>query len=264
MFADIAVAARIERAEARLITDLVDTHATVTPVGGGVAVLAKPGSPANKVIGVGFGPAVDEDGLAAIEAAWAERGEGVRFELSTLADPAVGELLTARGYRLKGYENVLGRPLVEEASRPSPISIVEATEHQPWLDVAVDGFAAPDGTGAGGEELSRDALLDVVSDFLHARAVRRYLAIVDGAAAGAASFHADPEARLAQLCGATTLPAFRRRGVQGALLQRRLEDARRAGCELAVITTLPGSQSQANAQRHGFAHLYARAVLIRA
>ena len=63
--------------------------------------------------------------------------------------------------------------------------------------------------------------------------------------------------------GATTAPAHRRRGVQAALLSARLADARAAGCDIAVVTTLPGSKSQQNVQRQGFELLYARATLVR-
>jgi ribosomal protein S18 acetylase RimI-like enzyme len=69
---------------------------------------------------------------------------------------------------------------------------------------------------------------------------------------------------LAQLSGAATLPAHRRRGVQSALLRARLVDAAAAGCDLAVVTTDPGSKSQENVQRAGFELLYARAILVRA
>ena len=47
----------------------------------------------------------------------------------------------------------------------------------------------------------------------------------------------------AQLAGAATAPAQRRRGVHGALLSARLADAA-AGCDVAVITTQPGSKAQ--------------------
>jgi GNAT superfamily N-acetyltransferase len=66
---------------------------------------------------------------------------------------------------------------------------------------------------------------------------------------------------IAQLTGAGTAPAFRRRGIQSALLSARLADATAAGCDLAVITVQPGSKSQQNAQRRGFDLLYTRAVL---
>jgi len=68
---------------------------------------------------------------------------------------------------------------------------------------------------------------------------------------------------IALLCGAGTLPAHRRRGVQAAMLLRRLSAAAQAGCDLAVVTTLPGSKSQQNVQRLGFELLYSRAILRR-
>ena len=63
--------------------------------------------------------------------------------------------------------------------------------------------------------------------------------------------------------GAATAPAHRRRGVQTALLSARLADAAAAGCDIAVVTTQPGSKSQQNVQRRGFDLLYTRAVLVR-
>jgi N-acetylglutamate synthase-like GNAT family acetyltransferase len=69
---------------------------------------------------------------------------------------------------------------------------------------------------------------------------------------------------VALLTGAATLPDKRRRGVQSALLSSRLADAGRLGCDVAVVTTQPGSKSQQNAQRQGFELLYTRAVLVRA
>ena len=71
-------------------------------------------------------------------------------------------------------------------------------------------------------------------------------------------------ANCAQLTGAGTLPAFRRRGVQKALARTRLQDARAAGCLYAVVTTQPGSTSHANMQRTGFDLAYTRAVLVKA
>jgi len=62
---------------------------------------------------------------------------------------------------------------------------------------------------------------------------------------------------------AGTAPAFRRRGVQSALLAARVADATAAGCELALVTVQPGSRSQRNVQRRGFDLLYTRATLVR-
>jgi len=84
---------------------------------------------------------------------------------------------------------------------------------------------------------------------------------VDGSVASAAAMRLCDS--IAQLCGAATLPPFRRRGLQSALLQARLHAAAAAGCDVAVVTTEPGSKSQQNAQRAGFVLIYSRAILIK-
>ncbi|RYE90890.1 MAG: GNAT family N-acetyltransferase, partial [Myxococcales bacterium] len=132
-----------------------------------------------------------------------------------------------------------------------------------WLATLVEGFGQPDGSGPGlgVDDPSREVLAAIFRQFLRTPGFRGYLARVDGHPAGAASLRLD--LGLAQLCGATTLPAFRRRGVQSALLDARLAVARAAGCDLAVVTTSPGSASQANARRRGFELLYTRALLVK-
>ncbi|GMU66370.1 MAG: GNAT family acetyltransferase [Acidobacteriota bacterium] len=269
MFADLAVAARIESAEAALTAGIVrsipDPGARVLELAGGVAAFARAHSPMNKAIGFGFaGPVGAADVDAILELARAG-GEPARAEISTLVDPSILAAFSARGFALQAFEHVLGLRIASDlAAREPAAGIVVARTGGPqdeaaWREVAVEGFAAPDGTGAAEDELPRDALGQVMDDFGGAPGLEHYLARVDGVPAGAASCRFDRG--IAQLCGATTLAAFRRRGVQRALLAARLADAARHGCDLAVVTTAPGSQSQANVQRHGFALLYARAVL---
>ena len=50
-------------------------------------------------------------------------GAPVQIELAHLADPAIGALLTGRGYRLTSFENVLGRALQGERERVTPPGI---------------------------------------------------------------------------------------------------------------------------------------------
>src|SRR4029077_20880212 len=85
-----------------------DSRAGVWPVAGGVAVFAGSGAPANKVVALGLDQGPDAAAMDTIEREWKARGEAVRIELSTLADPRVGADLTSRGYQLAGFENVLG------------------------------------------------------------------------------------------------------------------------------------------------------------
>ena len=57
---------------------------------------------------------------------------------------------------------------------------------------------------------------------------------------------------MAQLAGAATAPAHRRRGVQTALLAHRLQVAAAEGADLASVFVTPGSGSERNVQRAGF------------
>jgi ribosomal protein S18 acetylase RimI-like enzyme len=92
--------------------------------------------------------------------------------------------------------------------------------------------------------------------------VECYLARVDGAVAGGATLAL--REGVAGLFGASTLPAFRNRGLQTALLRQRLARAMAEKCDLAVCIAQPGSISQRNVVRQGFSALYTRVKFERA
>ena len=273
LFCGTALAERIERAEAQLIAKAsqaarrrrAEAAGFVIPIVGGVASYAEQGSPFNKVAGLGFGGVPGAAVLDEIEQAFTARRAPVQIELAHLADPAIGALLTGRGYRLTSFENVLGLALPGAAERITPPGIEVRPsgdeEFESWLDVVADGFAHPDTHGVPShEEFPREVLARAERDFA-AVGVTRYIALRHGVIAGGASFRVADG--LAQLTGAATAPAHRRRGVQTALLSARLTDAAAAGCDIAVVTTQPGSKSQQNMQRQGFDLLYTRAVLVK-
>lgn len=276
MFCDIDLARRIDGVEARLVAAIVDHVRAEAPqvdawredVAGGTALFAGAGNPVNKVIGIGFDGPPSSDDLERLERRFGMSGAPVRVEMATLARAESHTALSARGYVLQGFENVLGRRLdAAEAQPPRDASIavreVGAADIESWLRTLVEGFAVPDESGAGGEEPlpSADDLLGVFRQIFLAGGFHRYVATVDGNIAGGAIARFDGE--VAFFGGAATLPAWRRRGVQRALFETRLRDARRAGCSLAVLSTQPGSTSQANAQRRGFDLLYSRAVWLK-
>jgi len=63
------------------------------------------------------------------------------------------------------------------------------------------------------------------------------------------------------IAGTATLPAFRRRGVQQAVVAHALNRAR-GRAALAMATTEPGSISQRNFERFGFQVIYTRAIFV--
>lgn len=266
MFCGTDLAARIEAAEAELIVAATRAAAargvdTLTvPVAGGYACLGGDGAPMNKVVGLGFAGLPDD--WEDVERAVLERGAPVSVEVAGLADPDIAATLTARGYRLVGFENVLGCPLpVGGVERASDVEVRAAgpDDVDAWVDVVVAGFAHPDAAGVPTHEDFPRAVVDAaMRDFVTAGAVP-YVAMVDGQVAGGGSLRLTDG--VAQLTGAATAPAFRRRGVQAALLAARLAAATDAGCDVAVVTTAPGSTSQKNVQAKGFHLLYTRAIL---
>jgi GNAT superfamily N-acetyltransferase len=273
LFCDTNLAERVERAEAQLIAEAgrvasrrrCEGDGFVVPIAGGVATFAEPGSPFNKVAGLGFAGAPTGAQLDEIERAFATRGADVQVELSHLGDARIGALLTDRGYRLTSFENVLGLALaggIEPVIAPG-IEVRRSGEDEfdAWLDVVAEGFAHPDIQGVPPhEDFPRDVLERAERDFA-AVGVVRYIALRDAVPAAGASLRIGEG--VAQLAGSATAPAHRRRGIQSALLAARLTDAVAAGCDIAVVTTQPGSKSQENVQRRGFHLLYTRAVLVR-
>jgi hypothetical protein len=276
MFTSIELAARIDRAEAglsaaigrALLARSPGADVFVEDIGGGVAVYTGPSSPMNKMIGVGFTGMPPEDRLESVENLFRARQAPLQAEVATLADPSFAATLSRRGYILENFENVLGRPIVPgDAETPvdRAIEIRPADEDhgsEDWLDAAITGFQHADEQGVQAAPLPpRDLLEQSLRPYTDIPEFRRYTARIGGQLAGVASLRLDEG--LAQLCGAATLPAFRRRGVQAMLLRRRLADAFHEGCDLAMMMTQPGSKSQENGYRQGFVLLYSRAILIK-
>jgi hypothetical protein len=280
LFATSTLAARIERAESQTVLDFAQQarargrDVIIEHLCGGIAVYGGPGQPYNKVAGLGFHGPVDEPSVARVEEAIDAVGGEVRVELSTLADPSFAALLTRRGYALIGHENVLGLALTADrlaefdaavaAARNIVISRASAEDLPVWRETVIEGFAHADAFDGPPPTVSfdRETLRGVFEDSTTTPGIVLYLAHRDGDLAGGGSIRiADG---LAQMSGASTLPAHRRRGVQSTLLRARLSDAARSGCDLAITCTEPASKSQENMQRAGFELLYSRAVLLRA
>lgn len=276
ILADKELACRIDGFEARGSKAIGEASVRRDPgrrafsleLGEGVAVYAGPGSPANKIIGVGFNAGLKEAELERIELEFFARGSPIQAEVATLALPAVHALFTERGYVLQGFENVLARRL-EASDAFAPDSAGITIEAMPlsalaeWADVVITGFEHPDASGAGSGVAAppRHAVEEAFKDFAETPGFQACLARIEGIPAGGAGLRID--GGIAQLCGASTLPAYRRRGIQAALMRYRLLAARSAGCDLAIMTAQPGSKSHFNAQRLGFALLYSRAILVK-
>jgi len=243
--------------------------ASALEVGGGAALCGAPGSPFNKVLGLGLGTAVSDADLDAIDVFYDERGVASQIELCPLAAPGLAPRLAMRGYALQGFENQLalvldgadhGQPPALSASATFEVAPTSSAEdEEQWIDVVARGFSAGDQLAAHDVVLVQGDLRGPMRAFQHQSFVR-YLVRANGEpVGGGAAYVIDG---VLGLTGTATVPLHRGRGVQHAVVARMLRDA--AGrADLAMATVEPGSQSQRAFERFGFRVIYTRAVFVR-
>ena len=235
-----------------------DAASTVLPIGGGYAVFTGLRSPVNSAIGLGFDSPVSAADLEALENFYHARGTVAKVHVCPLADASLFALVKERGYRLSHFFSVLYRPLEETwypERLPDALHVTAAGPEQAelWLRVTGQGFEENDTPSS--------ATLEVMGPNFYAEDGRAYFAWIDGEPAGGGGMYYNLEQRGVELGGASTRLAFRRRGVQRALIEARLADARALGCDVALVLTEPGSDSQRNLARAGFRLAYTKVVM---
>ena len=265
-FADLNLARRLEGAQTQWRADCAQAQAALRPeagvaverFAGGYAVYNPLGSPSSRAhaFGLGLGGPVGEEELELLEAFYRTRSVPAHVDLCPLADPTLTELLARRGYRLEGWTNVLVRPFLGGPAVALPcgatVRQVALPEAGLWAQVVARGFCEREVTQ---DEVGLGMLVFSMPG------TTCFLGLVDEqpAGGGAVALYQG----VATLFGASTLVAFRRRGVQATLLQARLAFSAAVGCDLATTNTEPGSRSQRNAERQGFRVVYTRALMTR-
>ena len=260
-FADLELARRLERTEARSSANFVEARARAFPdrgakwieVAGAYAMFDGAGSPVTQTFGLGMTEPITAVHLDTIEEFFRSRDADVFHEVCPLADPSLFALFNERRYRSVEFSNVLYRPISVDlrldAPRQTEINVrrIEKNEVEVWGDTMSEGWS----------ELTEVAdFMREVNQVMAQSAALLFLAELDQKpiAAGALTIAGD----VALLAGASTIPNARRQGAQLALLEQRLRYAATQGCTVGMMVTLPGSGSQRNAERHGFRIAYTR------
>jgi GNAT superfamily N-acetyltransferase len=260
-FMDLPLARRLERAEGSIgaaftaVTQRVrpEIGATWHDFDGTYAIFDGVDSPLTQTIGLGLFSSVTPPALAAIEAFFEERGATAMHEVSPLAGVATYALLVDRGYRPVELSTVLVQPIAEPAApAESPtlrVRIAGPEDRTAWVEASVMGWSEDP---AIARFIRSIAEVTVANDAMLHFLVERDGAVIATAALGV-------HEGIALLAGASTIPSARGLGAQALLLAARLAEARRRGCEIAMMVSEPGSVSQRNAERRGFRVAYTRA-----
>jgi GNAT superfamily N-acetyltransferase len=256
---DLPLSRRLERAEADSNVRLVEARAA-QDAGSGAAWIEVAGtyamydgvsSPCTQTFGLGLFQQPSTADMERLEAFFQERGAPVVHEVSPMADPSLLGLLSARGYRPIELTSILFRELTGDVPRePGTVTVrvIESGEIDVWERTAAEGWCES-------VEIA-DLLPRLLKVAAHRQGAHSFLAEIDGVpvATGSLATHEG----VALFAGASTIPEWRHRGAQGALLEARLAWAVRHGCDLAMMCAAPGSSSQRNAERQGFRIAYTR------
>jgi GNAT superfamily N-acetyltransferase len=234
--------------------------ASVREVAGGLAIFAGVGSPLTQGLGMGLAGPVTAAELDAMEAHLCPGGLSTRqLEICPFVDPTLPALLAARGYRVNEWQLLWTRAIpsapIEPPERPElalHVRRVQTGEEEIFLRVVLAGFLESEDVPADALALMRPTAFAVDHEL--------YLAFAGDEPIGGGALAWSGGVALVN--GSGVRPAFRRRGAQGALLRARLERARELGCEIACSSTLPGTASRRNMERHGFQVAYPKIVML--
>lgn len=258
---DAALAQRLEAFQARVgaANAFASAGGEVLDIGGGKAIFFTPGSPITQAIGVGVAERVTGADVDRIEEFFRSRGAACAIHITPWTDRTLLAHLSSRHYQFFEFENVFVQRIDAIASTATDPAIevrrIRSDEAATWAQVCAAGFAT--------EGIDEDALLEIGEAFTAAEGGRCYLASIEGTPCGAAASVSVRDLSVVGLFGAATLPDFRGRGVQSALVARRLTDAIGEGCELVFVSTLPGSASHRNVLRRGFELVYTKVSMRR-
>jgi hypothetical protein len=242
IFADIALARRMEAAEAAIARGTsVQPGAALLEIAGGCAIFAGAESPLTHAVGMGLTGPVRPAELDEIERFFRARGAKVAFDVCPLADGGFLAALAGRGYRVAEFNNVLVRRLAghECVATPRARRIAEG-EADVWAHTVGRGFFEH-------SDLSRDEM-EIGRAIAGMPGVLCYITASDAGQPGAGGALAIHDG-VATMFADGTIPTYRREGMQRELIAARLNEAAGLGCELAAASTLPGTDSQRNYER---------------
>lgn len=234
--------------------------AVVEEIAGGHMIFAGLGSPIGRAVGMGFSAPVTEADFDRLEAFYSSRKAPSQTDYCPLTDISLLEIARMRGYTIAELNQVLLRKLDPSEEFPPPPDGLNIRPSRPEEALAFSSIVRRSFFPEGGEPEGFDNMLLPMFSFPGSLT---FVAEVDGQLVATGAGLMIEEHKIVGLYGAGTLKDYRGRGLQTAMLTKRMQLAAEAGCEYAVIVTQGGTTSQRNAERLGFRVAYSKATLLK-
>lgn len=258
--------ARLEEGRlARSISELATESRRLSDAeGGGVLCRGTPGTWVNVGVGMGLAGPVPERVVDELVEWFASHGAEPRVELCPVAHQSLVDALAARSFVVSLFENVFYRELSPgqrtEALHPLPPGIaIEPVD--PTDDRTIKECAHAVVSGFAGDRVPTTAEFELWEGCMRHPRTFSFAARAGDKVVGGGSVEVLGGA--AALFGLSVLPAFRRQGIQQALIAARLDHAAGRGVACATISARPGVATERNARRMGFALGYSKVIVTR-
>lgn len=227
--------ARVVQLSVERLGDVVVSHCLVAdaPLG-------------NRAVALGLGTPCTREQIQTLAAKFKATGmRNFALQISPYARPAALEQwLAEAGLTARGYSVKLVRDNVPPPDSPGDTRLVTMEDKSLFGEISARGFERP----------------PIVAHWLASTVGfprwRHYLGYMDEQPAGAAAMYIDGD--VAWLGIGSTLPEYRRQGVQQALIRRRIADGITLGVRHFVAETVSFNTSCQNLMRAGFACAYER------
>lgn len=230
------------------------THAHARSLDRGALVSFGPGSFVNRGIGLGLGGTSPAELVREIVGFYDRLGLEPALEVGAWVNGDLLDELARVGFVTTEFRSVFVRGL-GDPPEVAPVHIEAVGQATIEARKAIVAHPAQPGTP---ERRVSDDYNDATASL---EGLTHLVARIDGEVAACGTVAV--QAGVAHFMGGVTLPQYRRRGLQSALLVERLRLAAAQGCDVATVTALPGSQSAANLERLGFDLLSTQSIMTR-
>ncbi|HET9030026.1 MAG TPA: GNAT family N-acetyltransferase [Candidatus Aquilonibacter sp.] len=221
--------------------------ADVRELAGGIVGFSGVYGSLSEATAIGVEHDVTPSDIDAITEFFSEKGCSSRVTVSPVSAPNLGALLARAGYEPVEFQNTLVASL-DDLDGAHDDRINEAADPEAWAEASARAFS--DGADP------TPAMLTLARLFSYCGPVALE-ARIEGRVA-ATGCYAFEDHGIAGFFAAGTLPEYRRRGLQRALIRERIARAKEMNMRFVRVSAEPLSKSERNFRALGFVPLYTR------